>query len=251
MIQALTIDFWNTLFTSSNGEVRRAYRNRAIHDVLAAQGRSIDDGQLAAAIRHVYAMFERTWFGEHRTPTTAECMRIMWEFLGVQPTDAQHARVVSAFEDSILIGIPDPLPGATDVIPLLASRYRLGIISDTAFSPGRVLRTVLERHGLLRYFDHCVFSDETGVSKPHERAFRTAVESLGAEPGQTVHIGDIERTDIRGAHDFGMKSILFLADGFSPQYDSDGKATLADAVATRWEEIPGILQQWNGVSDPS
>ena len=251
MVQALTIDFWNTLFTSSNGEARRAFRNRAIREVLVAHGKSADDAQLVAAIRHVYEMFERVWFGEHRTPATSECVRILWDFLGVQPETEEHADVVLAFEDSILVGIPDPIPGAADVIPRLASAYRLGIISDTAFSPGRVLRKVLEHHDLLRYFSSCIFSDETGVSKPHERAFRTAVESLGTEPGRTVHIGDIERTDIRGAHNFGMKSILFLADGIPPQYDSDGKATLADAVATRWADIPGILRQWNVDSEPS
>jgi putative hydrolase of the HAD superfamily len=245
MIRALTIDFWNTLFTSSKGEIRRAYRNDAVRKALAAHGSTADDEQLKAAIRHVYDRFERIWFDEQRTPGASECVRFLWDHLGAQVTEPEHEYVVRAFEDSILTGIPDPIAGVPEVIPSLASRYRLAIISDTAFSPGRALRGVLAHHDLLRHFSACVFSDETGVSKPHEKAFRTALDALGALATETVHIGDIERTDILGAHRAGIRSILFLPDGTTPQYQTDATETLADATATRWEEIPGIISGWN------
>ena len=247
MIKAVTIDFWNTLFTSSNGDLRRAYRNEAIRTALAPQQRSVSDEQLAEAVAHVYTIFERIWFGEQRTPSTDECVRIVWEHLGAEVPFAAHMDVVRAFEDSIIVGMPDPIEGATDVIPELAARYRLAIISDTAFSPGRALRAVLDHHGLLRYFTTCVFSDETGVSKPHEKAYSTALESLGAVSTESVHIGDIERTDILGARNMGMRSILFSINGTSPHYNADSEPTRADAVAVRGQDVPGILMRWNGV----
>src|SRR5690606_40365814 len=63
----------------------------------------------------------------------------------------------------------------------------------------------LESVGIAGYFDIYVFSDETGVAKPHPEAFRRAYEPLGCLPSEALHIGDIERTDILGAKSAGMK----------------------------------------------
>jgi putative hydrolase of the HAD superfamily len=154
-----------------------------------------------------------------------------------------HRNVVGNFEESILHGPPRLLDGAADGVARLASFAALALISDTAFSPGRILARLLEEWGIRRHFRLLVFSDETGVSKPHRLAFDTALKGLDASPREAVHVGDIEWTDIRGAKDFGMRAILFRGDARSP-FRSEGTPTAADAVAENWDETLRIIDAW-------
>ncbi|MBR9974961.1 MAG: HAD family hydrolase [Bacteroidetes bacterium] len=248
MIQAITIDFWNTIVDSRNGERRRAARNQAMAEVFNRVGRPWDEQQVAAAFEHSYETFERHWHGEQRTMRAAESLDVIWRFLGIEVPEDAHARMITQIEDSILEGMPGLLPGCAEALAELAARVPLVLISDTAFSPGRVLRRVLEQHDIAGFFRDMVFSDETGVSKPHPMMFERALAAAGASAGQAVHIGDIERTDIAGARAMGMRSILFRGDESGRyHHENTEDRTAADAVAQDWHEVRDILVDW-GVS---
>ena len=245
MIKAITIDFWNTVVDSSNGPARKAVRDAALKQVFEFCGRDWDQAAAENALKIAYAEFELCWRNEQRTLNASECLDIVWKQLNMQPGDRMHREAVTAFEDSILHGIPALLPGAAEGLRELAAHYSLGLISDTAYSPGTRLRDVLRRHGVYENFQCLVFSDEAGASKPHPSVFERALECLGAEAGQGVHIGDIERTDVAGAKDAGMRAILFRGDATARYHaESDVSATRADAVTDHWSEIPGIVRQW-------
>jgi HAD superfamily hydrolase (TIGR01509 family) len=240
VIRAVTVDFWNTIADSSNGEARRNYRDAALAEALDVAGRAWDETAIRDAIRSAAEAFETRWFGERRTMSADESLRHVWRTLDVRvPADA-HARTVRAFEESILVGPPALLPGCAAALRDLAARHRLAVISDTAFSPGAMLRGVLEHHGILDAFAALVFSDEVGVSKPHPRIFARALAALGAAPAESVHVGDIERTDVAGAKDAGMYAILFRGDVARPRYREDSP-TRADATAVAWDDVPGIV----------
>lgn len=247
MIAAVTIDFWNTIVDSGNGALRRARRDQAIRRACAEAGRAWDEQAVRAAIDGSYRAFELRWHGEQRTMTAAECLDVVWGLLDLSVSPAMHAWVTAEFEDSILTGMPNLLPGAAATLAALASEHRLALISDTAFSPGVKLRAVLEHHGVLPHFSALVFSDEIGVSKPHPKAFGTALAALQAAPSEAVHIGDLERTDIAGAHAAGMRSILFTGDRTARYHDPDAReGTAADAVAQTWDEAAAIIARWHG-----
>ncbi len=245
MIQAITIDFWNTTVDSRNGALRRAARNRALEKVYRSVGRPWDEEEVSAAFAHSYATFEQHWYGEQRTLSAAESLDVIWRYLGLEVPEELHAEVVTRIEDSIIEGMPGLLPGCADALDTLARRVPLALISDTAFSPGRALRRVLEAHDVDRHFDALIFSDETGVSKPHPRMFQRALDALGASPASAVHIGDIERTDIAGAKAFGMRAILFRGDESGRYHgEQDSERTAADAVAHSWTEVLAVLESW-------
>jgi putative hydrolase of the HAD superfamily len=86
---------------------------------------------------------------------------------------------------------------------------RTALICDTGFTPGRVVRSVLARVGLLESLEITVFSDEIGVPKPHARAFASALSALGSSPDGAVHVGDLRRSDVAGARVAGMGSVRF------------------------------------------
>ena len=92
---------------------------------------------------------------------------------------------------------PDIAPGIAGAIKELHGKYKLGVISDTIFSSGRVLRKLLQANDLEQYFDVFIFSDEVGCSKP-DPTLLAAAEGLGVDVTEIVHIGDRDTKDIKG-----------------------------------------------------
>jgi putative hydrolase of the HAD superfamily len=133
---------------------------------------------------------------------------------------------------------PRPVPGVTELLPALAERYRLGLISDTGLTPGRVLRGVMRRDGLLGHFEVLTFSDELGTAKPQPEPFLHTLRLLDVPPEKAAHIGDLPETDLRGARAVGMTTILFL--GVS--HREDGRE-LADGVFGQYDELESLLKR--------
>jgi FMN phosphatase YigB (HAD superfamily) len=56
------------------------------------------------------------------------------------------------------------------------------LVCDTGLTPGRVVRQLLDRLGLLRHLRVQAFSDEVDAPKPDARAFLAAIGQLGSTP---------------------------------------------------------------------
>jgi len=119
--------------------------------------------------------------------------------------------------------------------------YPLVIVSDAIFSPGRCLRELLDGAGMLEYFDHCVFSDEVGRSKPHPAMFEAAARGVRCAVSDLVHIGDRPHNDVRGPHALGARAVLLTVVKDRGAADSG-----ADAVCDDYTKLPGILADLNG-----
>lgn len=235
----ITVDFWQTLYDSSNGEARNAQRKAVLMETICAEHGTPDPAAFEAAYLGLWEYFDRHWLGDRRTPTSDELVREILRRLDCPLKSDAIASVVEVFEQGILAHPPALLPGAREGLEHLASRGCLALISDTAFSPGIVLRRLMERDGIAHYFRTFVFSDETGVAKPHPEAFGRALKGIGGTADRAVHIGDIERTDIRGAKEVGMKAILYRSREHLAKYAED--ETAADAVMEDWSEIETVL----------
>jgi putative hydrolase of the HAD superfamily len=159
-------------------------------------------------------------------------------YLDVALPQEAITRLTRSFEEGILERPPVLIEGVGETVERLASRYRLGIISDVGYSPGRVLRLVLRDAGLLDHFDSMIFSDEAGRSKPHREVFERTSDALGAAPSEMVHIGDLEHTDIVGAKRAGYRAIRFT--GATPM--PEGERTEADHVTEDFAEVPRIIE---------
>ena len=124
-----------------------------------------------------------------------------------------------------------------ETLPLLAERYALAVVCDAAFTPGRVLRRVLALTASSAGSAPSS-SDEHGWSKPDPRAFLTPLDALGVAPGEAVHVGDIQRTDVAGAQAAGLQAIHFVGVN-----SSDLSLSTAEAVASRFDELPALIER--------
>jgi putative hydrolase of the HAD superfamily len=114
------------------------------------------------------------------------------------------------FEEATAVVGVIAVDGAEDTLGRLKeANFGLALICDTGLSPGRVVRELLDDCGLLKFLDCTCFSDEVGVPKPGSEIFLKALAELGVRPPEAIHIGDLRRTDIAGAHEVGMHAARF------------------------------------------
>ena len=236
MLKAVTFDFWNTLFVDVHGQDRERLRAEALRSELEMLGRAVPQSTLDDSLRAGFDFFDRVWVAEHRTPSCAELVDSILAELGARLPEAAHERLVRRFELLVLDLPPEPMPGAAHALPVLAERYRLAVVCDTGYSPGSVLRELLELNGMLAYFEYLYFSNEHGMSKPDVRVFQHTLAALDVRAPEAAHVGDIQRTDIAGAQAAGMAAVHFIG---ANNHDA-GRST-ADLLVRHFDELPTAL----------
>jgi len=242
MLHAVTFDFWGTLY---QGASVRDERLHLLKEVLDRHSQPHPWTALEAAYRHAWSVLDRLWLEEQRPATVERWLCEMLAFLEADLPEDVLAGLRWPMEEIYLHGgAPQPVPGVAEVLPRLSGRYRLGLISDVGLTPGRVLREILRRDGLLPHFGALTFSDETGATKPLPEQFLRTLSILKVRPEEAVHIGDLPETDLAGARAVGMKAVLFL--GVS--HRQDGRP-LADAVFEEYSELEELLERLDGMTE--
>jgi len=97
-------------------------------------------------------------------------------------------------------------PEVPDVLNLLKSKYRLGIVTNTSSS--EVPNRVLSQLKLRGYFSVVATSAELGIRKPYPGLFHHALRELSARAEDTAFVGDSVKHDIIGAKSLRMKTVL-------------------------------------------
>ncbi len=236
MLQAVTFDLWSTLIEDADVHERVAIRCRRLREELAPLGVSPTTDELERAFMTPWATFEDVWVRERRTLGAADMTEIILASLGCDAPRLTRRRIVTMMEDVILEVPPHATSGAQDTLHRVARQHRLGLICDTALSPGRHLRVILARLGLLPHLRVLSFSDEVGVSKPDPRVFERVLLALGVQSFEATHVGDMQRTDVAGALAAGMHAIHFVG---ANRLDED--CSTAEAVIHDLSALPPVL----------
>ena len=205
-IRAVTFDHWNTLI--HDGDFSNL-RIALLESILSEQGFPRDKSLIRNEYNHVAKLIDLAWRNEQANLSLAELIESMLKNLDARLDDESRRAVLRGFEEAIYGDVPPLVDGVERVLRELHGRYRIGLISDTGMTPGKVIRRVLDNYGLLQHFTCAVFSDEVGFPKPHPQMFCRAIRALGEQAEATVHVGDLLRTDIVGARSMRMKTVWF------------------------------------------
>ena len=245
-IRAVTFDLWDTVLIDDSDEPKRAAQGleskpRARRNLVRqflARHEPISAEQVDLAYNTVDAAFRQVWYGQNITWTVRQRLSVLLDGLGRHLPQHESDELIRLHEEMELEVRPDLAVGAAEVLQNLHGRYRLGVISDAIFSPGRALRQLLAHYDLLEFFDAFVFSDEIGCAKPEARVFEAAAGDLGVAPGEIVHIGDREQKDVDGPHAVGARSVLCTV-----VKDRGSENTKADAICRDFSDLPAILER--------
>lgn len=134
-------------------------------------------------------------------------------------------------------------PHAMMTLLELAKRgIKLGVVSD---APRLQVWLRLCGLGLQHVFDAVVTFDDTGERKPAPAPFREVLRLLGADPHESLMIGDWAERDVVGAKSLGMKTVFArYGDTF------DTKVSGADYDVDDVFELVRIVDALNGPNLP-
>jgi FMN phosphatase YigB (HAD superfamily) len=237
MVQAVTFDYWNTLMWEEPGSLKEK-RLEFWTEALERMGASVDPEQLERAHDAAHDEYVGSWTAG-RQFRVEDAVDHMVELLdGELGTDAKQA-LVEGFSEGGRRAAVHPSDGVRDCLEALKDAgVRIGIICDIGLTPSPVVGELLDRHGLLGFFDGMSFSDEVGHYKPARAIFEHALAELGGvSPERAAHVGDRRRTDVSGAIAMGMTAVRY-----NGVYEDEAiRAPEADIVLANLAELPAVL----------
>lgn len=241
-LRAVTFDCWNTLLRERDFTVARGLRATALAEVAARHGAAVSDAAAHEALRSAFDRHIALWVRGIGSGAP-EIAGWALESLGVSDREAAR-RLAPVLEEASLAGACDALPGAGEALEALRrDGVRVALICDTGMSPGRVVRRLLDRAGLLSQLEILVFSNEVGVPKPHRSMFEAALGPLGVDAADAVHVGDLRRTDVQGGRGVGMGTVRIRA-----AFDDPEPFPEADAVIDAHADLASALERWLAAS---
>jgi HAD superfamily hydrolase (TIGR01509 family) len=141
---------------------------------------------------------------------------------GLAPADVDALRAARDHRYFELVAGADVvIPGVADIVPALALRYRLAIV--TSSDPGPFARSHA-RTGLLEHFELVLAQGDYARAKPEPDPYLRAVERLGLSPDRCLVIEDSER-GLRAAKAAGLRCWVIPS-----RLTAGGRFEAADAV---------------------
>jgi len=153
------------------------------------------------------------------------------------------AETAARFVDARASRVDPPMALYSDVRRCLdhlrGERRRLGVVSNSRSEAA--VRRILDRVGILRYFERVVSSGTEGVAKPDPEIFRRALTRLQLAPEETLYVGNLPRTDALAARRAGLHSVWLHRDGTGLGDDPPEITSLLEVplVVRRIETSPG------------
>ena len=139
--------------------------------------------------------------------------------LGNEPPDQLVKKAISVIvrnRASNAVAFKDAKP---TLDRLARHKTRLGVISNV--SSHEVALQILKHVKLDPYFDHVITSAQTGIRKPDPGIFLYALSQFNLKPDETVHVGDSEEHDVRGAKPVGITTVLVKDKKETVETDAD------------------------------
>jgi putative hydrolase of the HAD superfamily len=195
--QALLLDAGDTLIF---------FDSAAVAGELAALGVSVDPAALDAALHDAKRAYQaRLAVGHHHEDGWNVLVSELLVRAGITLDVArQHLPKLRRVHDDFYFWRKVPLDLIAALQRARVHGIRLAIVSN---SEGR-LRYVLDRLGLINYFELVIDSHLEGVQKPDPEIFRRALVRLGVPAERAVYAGDIPEVDVEGAERVGMHGVL-------------------------------------------
>lgn len=149
----------------------------------------------------------------------------LFNSLKIEISDSDREQIKQEMEKVMLKNPPILKKGVKETLEALSPNYKIGLVSNTGITPGKVILEVFKKYDIYKYFQVTIFSDEVGYYKPKSVLFETALNKLDCKAHYAIHVGDLLHTDIKGAKAYGILTIWFNDNnqpklpGIEPDYE--------------------------------
>ena len=233
---AVSFDCWGTLLVEEDWHWAHSLRVMALRDAAREAGLEVSRENGEQAFDAAWQRHMALW--ESGVASGAGNIAA-WGLEELQLHNPHPAldHLVRRFEEASHTSHVVALEGSCELLQALdAAGTPSVLVCDTGLTPGRVVRDLLARVGLLEHLQALAFSDEVGIPKPDPRPFLAALDPLGIRPEHVVHVGDLRRTDVAGARALGMQTVRIRA-----RHDDVSGETDADWVVNSHTELAKLL----------
>lgn len=240
-IKAITFDLWGTLIDDTPVRDRalkfKQLRKNHFRETMRQFDCPLTPETVDAAYQHASDVFDDYWKKQQAFDARLG-INAMLEFVDTELPEQEKNSMILFFEEVVNEALIRLVEGGRETVLALHKKYKIGLISDTSWTPGRVLEQHLEKHGIRHCFDSLIFSDQHGKTKPAPALFHKAMCELGVTPQETLHVGDLKFTDIRGANAVGCYSAWI----HRPDYLENGRSEdVADVVIDSVRNLRELL----------
>ena len=205
--KALTFDCYGTLIDWESGLLG------AMRPILHAHGKNLTDAEILEIYGELEPI-EQNPYQRYRAVLSNIVLRF-GERLGFSVCDAQAESLPNSLQNWT------PFPDTVAALKKLSTRYKLAIISNTDDD----LFAATSRH-LPVQFAAVVTAEQAKAYKPSPAPFRLALERLGLEREQVLHVGQSIYHDVLPAHSLGMASVLVYRRGSGATRPTEGEPDL-------------------------
>jgi 2-haloacid dehalogenase len=187
--EILTFDCYGTLINWEAGILS------ALHRILSAHGKRIDDGTLLKLYGDFELRSEQGTFQPYREVLSSVVQQFGSE-LGFTPTAAQ----VSSLPDSLRTW--KPWPDTVTALRKLKTRFRLAILSNVDDDLFAATRPQLEVD-----FDEIITAQQAQAYKPSLKLFELALRRINAPSHRVLHVGQSIYHDVIPAQTLGLATV--------------------------------------------
>jgi len=211
--RCVTFDLWETLIFDDpeKDDARGQMRYEGVQKVLSEHGIELAVDHLKRGYEESAPILQTSW-DRNEEVSIIDQIRLIVKLAAGRDVTFDHSwmpQLEEAYVDPILDISPKLTSEASSVLEAVKTRgYKVGLISNTGRSPGSALRQLLDRYGVLKFFDATVFSNEVNRRKPDRIIFDRAARFLNAECKEIIHVGDNPEADFWGARNAGMSGLL-------------------------------------------
>src|SRR5438270_9169414 len=193
-IEVVFFDVGNTLLFPDHEKTLAPLWNRGIHpteaQLFAAERVARQDMDLIVSqTRKVDQQYWESYYAHLLRTLKVNDISLRLELVSLARTSSNWSRM---------------LPGTIEVLELMKTKYRLGVISN---SDGRMAER-LASIGLGKYFEHVIDSGNVGYEKPAPQIFQVALAAMPVVADRALYLGDIYSIDYLGAQKVGMSAML-------------------------------------------
>ena len=136
-------------------------------------------------------------------PSLKEVFESLCEEFSVECNQEKLDRLIGLWNKAWMLA--KPYDEVKEVLKRLKKEYKLVLVSN---SDSLSVNSVLEKFSMEELFDEKFLSCQVGHIKSHAEFFNHVLEKIGANVEECVMVGDSIQSDMFGAKNVGMKTIL-------------------------------------------
>jgi FMN phosphatase YigB (HAD superfamily) len=207
MTKIITFDCWGTILKPGDQTEIEKNRSESMMEVLQSFGYHphIDELNTISWSIRKKALQQQVRHGLDTSPQD-QIYELLYQ-LGIDRDIKLCNELIETYTTTALNILPGLMDGVQKILPILSSRFKIGMICNTNVTPGRIIRLILQKEGIFEYFNMFFFSDEWGRAKPDPWVFTHTLSLLKGEAHHSIHVGDDINTDVKGSLQVNMKAV--------------------------------------------